>query len=62
MKRIIYIPLTLLVTTPSFASEELHGDINLLLDCEDYYLGLSVENPSLDDESYELRGGQFGLG
>jgi MtrB/PioB family decaheme-associated outer membrane protein len=94
MKRMIYIPFTLLIATPSFAADDLHGDItlglrtthfasdqksakfdeyrdmsnglfgdvNLLLDREDYYLGLSIENPTLDDESYELRGGQFGLG
>lgn len=38
------------------------GDINALFDNETYYLGLSLENPGLDDQSYELSGGLFGLG
>ncbi len=94
MKRMIYIPLGLLIATPSFASDQLHGDVNvgvrtthyhngeksakyveyqdmsngvfgdvnLLFDSEDYYLGLSVVNPNLDDRSYEASGGRFGLG
>ncbi len=43
-------------------SNGLFGDANLLFNTEDYFLGLSVENPSLDDQFYELRGGQYGLG
>ena len=96
MKRIIYIPLGLLIATPSFASDQLSGDVsigartthyyndngdksakyeeyldmsngvfgdvNLLFDTEEYYLGLSVVNPNLDDRSYEAWGGRFGLG
>lgn len=86
--------MALLIVTPAFASDELHGDltlglrtthfasddksakydeyrdmsnglfgdVNMLFDSEAYYLGLSIENPSLDDQSYEIRGGQFGLG
>ncbi len=94
MKRMIYLPMALLIATPALAADELHGDltlgmrtthfasddksakydeyrdmsdglfgdVNLLFDNEAYYLGLSIQNPSLDDQSYEVRGGQFGLG
>jgi MtrB/PioB family decaheme-associated outer membrane protein len=94
MKRMMYIPLVVLIATPSIASAEvqgelsvglrtthfagddksakfdeyrdmsngLFGDVNLLFDNQDNFLGLTVENPSLDDQFYELRGGQYGLG
>lgn len=43
-------------------SNGVFGDVNLLFDNEAYYIGLSVENPALDDQSYEVRAGQFGIG
>lgn len=94
MKRMIFICLALLITSPAFAFDEVHGDLtlglqtthysgdeksakydeyldmsnglfgdlNLMFDSEEYYVGLALENPSLDDQSYELKVGQFGLG
>jgi MtrB/PioB family decaheme-associated outer membrane protein len=43
-------------------SNGVFGDINLLFDTEEYYLGLSVANPNMDDRSYEAWGGRYGLG
>jgi MtrB/PioB family decaheme-associated outer membrane protein len=95
MKRLISITLfLLLITTPSFAADEVHGDItlglrtthysggeksakydeyldksnglfgdlNLMFDSEEYYAGLALKNPTLDDQSYELTLRKFGLG
>lgn len=94
MKRIIFICLALLIATPAFAADEVHGDItfglrtthysgneksakydeyldksnglfgnlNLMFDSEEYYVGLALKNPTLDDQSYELNVGKFGLG
>lgn len=42
-------------------SDGLFGSLELLDDRETSFIGLSVENPILDDQSYELRGGVFGL-
>jgi MtrB/PioB family decaheme-associated outer membrane protein len=93
MKRILYLPLTVLLATPSFAADDvrgdlnvglrathfasdeesakyneyldmsdgLFGDVNVLFDNENYFIGFSASNPGLDDQSYELRGQQFGL-
>jgi MtrB/PioB family decaheme-associated outer membrane protein len=68
--------LTLGLRTTHFASDEksskfdeyrdmgngLFGNANLLFDSETHFVGLTVENPALDDQFYELRAGQFGLG
>ena len=95
MRLKIYITLALLlITSPLFAADEVHGDLtlglqtthysgneksakydeyldmsnglfgdlNLMFDSEEYYVGLALENPSLDDQSFELNVGKFGLG
>jgi MtrB/PioB family decaheme-associated outer membrane protein len=68
--------LTLGLRTTHFASDDksakfgeyrdmsngLFGDVNLLFDSETHFVGLTVENPTLDDQFYEMRAGQFGLG
>ena len=94
MKRMTYISLALLTTSPAFAADNFQGDINLglrtthfasgdksakfdeyrdmsngvfgdanvLFDTDAYYIGLVLENPTLDDQFYEMKAGQFGLG
>lgn len=42
-------------------SDGLFGSADFLMDEETYFVGASVENPALDDQYYELRGGVFGL-
>lgn len=42
-------------------SDGLFGRIDLMVDNDTSYFGATVENPALDDQYYELRGGLFGL-
>jgi MtrB/PioB family decaheme-associated outer membrane protein len=42
-------------------SDGLFGSADVLVDSDTYHLGASVENPALDDQSYTLSGGLFGL-
>lgn len=42
-------------------SDGLFGSLELLNDNDTSFFGATVENPALDDQSYELRGGIFGL-
>jgi len=42
-------------------SDGLFGSADILMDSETSFLGASVENPALDDQYYNLRGGLFGL-
>ncbi|OGR18211.1 MAG: hypothetical protein A2X81_09965 [Desulfobacterales bacterium GWB2_56_26] len=41
-------------------SDGLFGSADVLMNDETYFLGASVENPFLDDQYYDLRGGVFG--
>jgi MtrB/PioB family decaheme-associated outer membrane protein len=42
-------------------SDGLFGSLELLDDSETRFIGATVENPALDDQFYEIRGGVFGL-
>jgi hypothetical protein len=43
-------------------SDGLFGSANLFADTEDSFVGLSIENPSLDDQFYEVKSGMVGIG
>ena len=42
-------------------SDGLFGSLEVLDDNETRFIGATVENPALDDQFYEIRGGMFGL-
>jgi MtrB/PioB family decaheme-associated outer membrane protein len=42
-------------------SDGLFGSLDMLADSDTHFVGLTVENPALDDQYYELRGGLFGV-
>ena len=42
-------------------SDGLFGSADILMDNETYFVGASVENPFLDDQYYNLRGGVYGV-
>lgn len=42
-------------------SDGLFGSLDLLTDSDTHFVGVTVQDPALDDQYYELRGGLFGV-